>query len=383
MQRELAFTVGNDDRVDMSEPTPIGRIEAPLVNPNEPEAQVVSIEVEAYGQVASGDVLLVVETSKATFEVESDLDGYLGSLEVSLNERVTAGQLICEVFDEPVPAESRGVRDDDARSANAPRLTRKAADLADELGVDVGGLPTGRFLTERDVAAFAAASGPVTLDEQLVQQITERSLVVFGAGGLGKSVVDLVRLDKDLDVLCIVDDDPAAPSDLLGVPIAGARNVLVPLRDQGATMATNAVGAIGKIATRVSIFDLLDELGFTLPPLVDSSAYVAASSRLGRGAQIFANAAVCSDVEIGDDVIVNTGAIVSHDCAIGAHAHVAPGATLAGHVEVGERALVGMGVTTAVGISIGADAIVGNGCVITANVPERTIVAAGTTWPKQ
>jgi len=375
--------VSDDEDVDMSKPTPIGRIEAPLVNPNEPEAQVVSIEVEAYGEVAKGDVLLVVETSKATFEVESDLGGHLGNLEVSLGERVTAGQLICEVFDEPVPADSRGVHEDDGGSASAPRLTRKAAKLAEELGVDVSGLPSGRFLTERDVAVFAAASGPAALDEQIAKRITKRSLVVFGAGGLGKSIVDLVRLDKDLDVLCIVDDDPAAPCELLGVPIAGARNVLVPLRDHGAIMATNAVGAIGKMATRVAIFDLLDELGFTLPTLVDRSAYVAASSRLGRGAQIFANAAVCSDAEIGDDVIINTGAIVSHDCSIGAHAHVAPGATLAGHVEVGERALVGMGVTTAVGVSIGADAIVGNGCVISVAVPEHTIVAAGTTWPKQ
>ena len=87
----------------MSGPAPIGRIEAPLVNPNEPESQVVEIMCESYSEVSRGDVVLVVETSKATFEVESEHDGYLGAIAVGVRDRVNAGELICEIFAEPPP----------------------------------------------------------------------------------------------------------------------------------------------------------------------------------------------------------------------------------------------------------------------------------------
>lgn len=364
----------------MSDPEPIGRIEAPLVNPNEPESQVVEILCEPYSEVSKGDVVLVVETSKATFEVESEHDGYLGAITVRVCDRVSAGELLCEIFAEPPP---RVAADDAAvRPADAPRLTRKAAALAAELGVDVAALPGGRFLTERDIRAAAAASQPAELDEAIAARISERSLIVFGAGGLGKSIIELARADARLDVLCVVDDDPHVGGPLLDVPLAGTRAVLNTLRKGGAGLAANAVGAIGKIGTRVAIFELLEEHGFALPPLVDPAAHVAPSALLGNGAQVFATAAVCADAELAADVIVNTGATVSHDCVLGAHTHIAPGAILAGHVTVGERTLVGMGVTTAVGVSIGADSIVGNGVVVSADIPDGTIVAAGSVWPR-
>ncbi|MGI9658625.1 MAG: biotin/lipoyl-containing protein, partial [Gaiellaceae bacterium] len=327
------------------------------------------------------EIVVVVETSKATFEVECEHDGYLGALAVSLGDRVNAGELIAEVFDGP-PAQFEPDSAPERDASDAVRLTKKAALLASELGVDLTTLPTGRFLTERDVAALAAADEPAELDPQIAARIAERSVVIFGAGGLGKSIVDLVRLDERHESLCVVDDDPDATQELLGIPLAGTRAVLPILRERGARLAANAVGAIGKIATRVAVCELLLEHGFVLPPLVDANAYVAPSARIGDGAQVFASAAVCADAELGLDTIVNTGAIVSHDCTIGAHTHIAPGATLAGHVDVGPRSLIGMGVTTAVGVTIGADAIVGNGVVVSSDVPDGTIVAAGTLWPR-
>ncbi len=365
----------------MSEPAPIGRIEAPLVNPNEPESQVVALPRAPYAEVKRGDVVLVVETSKATFEVECEHDGYLGAIAVALGDRVTAGELVCEIFAEP-PQREEPAAQGKGTSADLPRLTKKAEALAAELGVDVATLPTGRFLTERDITAVAAAQVPAELADEIIERIGERSLVVFGAGGLGKSIIELVRADERLEALCVVDDAPDVGDAVLGIPLAGTRAVLPALREHGTALAANAVGAIGKIATRVAVYELLIEHGFTLPPLVDPRAYVAPSARLAAGAQVFAQAAICADAELGPDTIVNTGAVVSHDCSIGEHTHIAPGALLAGHVQVGARTLVGMGVTTAVGVSIGADSIVGNGVVVTTDVPDGSIVAAGSVWPR-
>ena len=67
--------------------------------------------------------------------------------------------------------------------------------------------------------------------------------------------------------------------------------------------------------------------------------------------------------------------------SVGTNVHLAPGAILAGDVAVGDGALVGMGVTVPLGVSVGSRAIVGNGATVLADVPDGTIVPAGSTWP--
>jgi acetyltransferase-like isoleucine patch superfamily enzyme len=352
----------------VSEPAkPIGRVEAPLVNPNEPESQVVELPIEPYSPIARGDAVCTVETSKATFVVESEHDGFVGSIHVSLGDHVVAGQLICEIFDR-LP-ERAAPATEDATASGRPaglKLTKKAERLAVERGIDLSTLPTNRFLTERDIEALLPHEAPaVMLDESIATRVHEQAAVVFGGGGFAKSLIDLMR-----------------SADAIGAPVIGGREYLTPLRSAGVRLAVNAVGAIGRIQDRVAISHLLEGAGFELPTLVDPAAFVAESATLAPGAQVFAGALVCSAATVGKGTIVNSGAIVSHDCRIGDHSHIAPGAILAGEVEVGDAVLVGMGVTARVGLRIGSGAVVGNSCVLREDVPAGTILSAGSVWPR-
>jgi sugar O-acyltransferase (sialic acid O-acetyltransferase NeuD family) len=362
----------------------IGRVEAPLVNPNEPESQVIEVSVEPYSPVAEGDPVCTVETSKATFVVESDHDGFVGSIEVSLGDHVVAGQLICEIFDR-LP-ERVAPASEQAPAGERPaglKLTKKAERLAVERGIDLSTLPTNRFLTERDIEALLPRETPaVSLDESITTRVHGQSAVVFGGGGFAKSLIDLMRSAGGIEPLCVVDDDPSRAGDVLGAPVIGGREYLAPLLDAGMRHGVNAVGAIGRIQDRVAVFELLEEAGFELPTLVDPFAFVARSATLAPGAQVFAGALVCSAATIGKGTIVNSGAIVSHDCRIGDYSHIAPGAILAGEVEVGDAVLVGMGVTARVGLRIGSGAVVGNSCVLREDVPAGTILSAGSVWPR-
>jgi sugar O-acyltransferase (sialic acid O-acetyltransferase NeuD family) len=360
-------------------PPPLGRVVAPLLSPNEPESQVVEVGVDGYSEVRRGDVVCVVETSKATAELESEWDGYTGPLAVRVGDRVDAGQVICEIFEElPARSEAPGAAEAGETGEPTVRLSRSAARLAHELGVELSLLPAGRFVTEADVRALIGPA--VAVDEAILSAVGERSLVVFGAGGHAKSLIDLIRSSSDFGPLCVADDDPGAAADVLGVPVvAGA--ALTALREHGVAYAVNAVGAIGRIQTRIDVGRRLEELGFELPPLVDATAFVAPSATLAGGAQVFAGAAVCSAAEVGRSAIVNTGAVVSHDCRIGDYAHVAPGAILAGAVEIGEGTLLGMGATVNLGVRVGARAIVGNGAVVNEDVPASAIVQANSVWP--
>jgi sugar O-acyltransferase (sialic acid O-acetyltransferase NeuD family) len=364
----------------MARPPLLGQVVAPLLSPNEPESQVIEVGVDGYSKVQRGEVVCVVETSKATAELESEWDGYTGPMTVRVGDRVDAGHVICEVFEE-LPERGEGESAAGEAGPGSLRLSRSAARLAHESGVDLSLLPAGRFVTEADVRALigpAAEEPPV--DEAILAAAGERSLVVFGAGGHAKSLIDLVRSSSEYEPLCVADDDSGAAADVLGVPVV-AGSALAALREHGVAYAVNAVGAIGRIQTRIDVGRRLEGLGFELPPLVDVTAFVAASASVAAGAQVFAGAAVCSAAEVGRSAIVNTGAIVSHDCRIGDYAHVAPGAILAGAVEIGEGTLLGMGATVNIGVRVGARSIVGNGAVVNADVPANAIVQANSVWP--
>lgn len=366
-------------------PTPIGRIEIPLVNPNEPEVQVIGLAVEPFSQIARGDLVCTVETSKATVDVESEYEGWVGAVRVTLGDRATAGDLICEVFlERPERVEEPAVAAAPETRSAGPRLTRKAEQLALEEGIDLSTLPTGRFLTEKDIEeVLARGRKPGEIDPGIAARIDERAVVLYGAGGLAKSLIDLMRAAGEVEPVCVVHDRPGRLTDVLGVPVIGGREYLAPLRELGLRYAVNAVGAVRRIEDRIAVFDLLDGEGFEQPVLVDPAAYLAPSATVSPGAQIFAGAAVCSAASIGRGAIVNTNAVVSHDCRIADFAHIAPGAILAGEVEVGRATLVGMGVTAAVYLKIGASVIVGNGAVLREDVPDGTIVHAGGIWPRE
>ena len=363
-------------------PRVVARIVAPLVNTNEPEAQVIELPAQPFSRIAAGDVVCVLETSKSTEEVASERDGWIGALHVGLYDRIAAGDVICEVYDAEPPREAPAAA---AAPGGGPlRLTRKAEAMAREAGVDLSGLPTDRFITERDIRELIARQAPpAELPAALRERIGPASVVVFGGGGLGKSLVDAMRARGELEPLCVVDDGMGSGEEVLGLPVVGGRAQLRALAEAGARLAVNGVGAIGRMRARIEVSGWIEEAGLEPATVVDPSAAVAASARLEPGAQVLPGAVVWSEAVIGRGTIVNTGAIVSHDCRVGAHCHLAPGAILAGDVTVGEGTLVGMGVTVALGLRVGARAIVGNGAVVTADVPDDAIVPAGAAWSEE
>jgi acetyltransferase EpsM len=207
------------------------------------------------------------------------------------------------------------------------------------------------------------------------------SLVIFGGGGQGKCIIDLVQAAGTYRVAGIVDDGIPAGTEVLGVPVLGGATSLPMLYEKGLRLAVNAIGGIGNVALRVEIFEILAEAGFTCPTLVHPTAWVEPSAVLEGGVQILAKSYISSAARIGYGTLINAGVIVSHDCVIGQCVNLSPGAALAGGVRVENFAQIGMNATVNVNVSIGAGALVGNGATVKSDVPAGGRVYAGTIWP--
>jgi UDP-perosamine 4-acetyltransferase len=198
-------------------------------------------------------------------------------------------------------------------------------------------------------------------------------LVIVGAGGHAKVVIELFRAARpELQIAGLIDTDPT-PREVLGVAVIGDDAALAQLRGQGVTHAFVGFGANRE---RQAAGARLEALGYEIPSVVSPAATVSPSARLGRGLAVMAGVVINADAEIGDYAIVNTGARVDHDCRIGRAAHVGPGASLCGTVTVGERTLIGVGASVIPGASIGSDVVVGGGACVAGDLPDG-VVAVG------
>ncbi|MGC4074616.1 MAG: NeuD/PglB/VioB family sugar acetyltransferase, partial [Nibricoccus sp.] len=168
-------------------------------------------------------------------------------------------------------------------------------------------------------------------------------VVIIGAGGQGKVVLDILAAAGGCDVVGFLDADPVLKGQSVGgVPVLGPVNLLGKLWQQ---KVRHAVVAIGDNRTRRRHLDVLREQGFDLVNAVHPSAVVSPSAAVGRNVVIAAQAAVCVEARVGDGAIVNTAAVIDHECVVGVAAHVAPGVRLAGRVRVRDEAFVGIGAT--------------------------------------
>ena len=367
----------------MPAPTPV-RI--PLLNPNEVEASLVALAVKETQRVSRGDLLAVLETTKSTGELNAEADGYVVGLRAGVGDVIRAGDVLCYLAsspeaEAPEPETPRGGSSDPGMEVpGGLRITRPALALAQTAGLDLSRLPQGPLVTEKMVRQLLrpeeapAEGGSLEFDPGL--------LVIYGGGGHGKSLIDLVRALGTYRIEGVVDDGISAGESILGVPVLGGGDCLPGLVSRGVRLAINAVGGIGNIGSRIKVFERLTRAGMACPAVVHPTALVEPSASLFPGVQVFPHAYVGSSVQAGFGAIVNTGAIVSHDCRLGEYANVSPGAMLAGAVTVGERALVGMGVTINLEVKIGSGARVGNGATVKADVPAGGVVRAGMIWPE-
>jgi sugar O-acyltransferase (sialic acid O-acetyltransferase NeuD family) len=364
-------------------------IRVPLLNANEPEARLAGVHVKDGQAVVKGERLFTIETTKATSEIEAPEAGFI---HIDLEEGVTLAvgdrlAVITDMVDEKPSLDNESNQQVPDAGTTTPgfnlplsgsglRITKPARALAESLGLDLKTIPTDRLVTEETVRLLAGGTPEIALP------VSDKPLIlIYGAGGHAKAVMEMVLQNGAYAIAGILDDDPhRAGEHVIGIPVLGSRVLLPRLITQGVQLAANGVGGILDINIRVMIFELLEGAGYSFPALIHPHATVEPSAKIEAGVQVFANAYVGSEAFLHPRCMVNTNAVVSHDCIIGPFTHIAPGALLAGHVHVGERTLVGMGVTTAIGVRIGDGVRIGNGAIILADVPDKTIIQAGRFW---
>lgn len=191
-------------------------------------------------------------------------------------------------------------------------------------------------------------------------------IVIIGGGGHALSVIDTLISENKYNIVGILDINEKGS--LWGIPYIGDDSNLQEVYDNGIPNVFIAIGGIGVSDKRVKVYNIVKEIGFNLPPIIDKTAQIGKGSCIAEGAFIGKGVVINACSTIGKMSIINSAAVIEHECRIGEFCHIAPGCKLGGSVKVGNFTHVGIGSTIIQGVNIGDKTLIGAGSVVVKDI---------------
>ncbi|HET8741976.1 MAG TPA: biotin/lipoyl-containing protein, partial [Gaiella sp.] len=367
--------------------------------------------VEDRAAVRKGQPVCVVETSKASVELEAEGDGTLVQL-VSAGLEVELGSSIGLIAQSDRDLEAAATRLSAAPSEPAGdegpgNVTRKAAERAAELGVDVSRIRKAGFVTAQDVETFAASAreptGPaetdVLLDGLSMENVTLPAIFSVATEDAGV---------LDAEFLAGLRADPAAFGALSseercdayrrhgasigeGVVLGAGTTIVAPriVLEDGVEIGAHGIVRCEEVFAAGEIAWFGESLKLTCRrAFIGAGTWIAAHVQVGggghrdpwatfvigelgfMGGEAFVN--VCRPVVIGAEVFLTMRSVllthnVGHSVLEGFENRFAG-------VVLEDRAQVGVGAVVYAGCRIGREAIVVSNSYVVNDVHEGTLV---------
>lgn len=183
-------------------------------------------------------------------------------------------------------------------------------------------------------------------------------MIIIGSGGHVSVVIDILR-KQNKDVV-IIDDNRQVGDSVYGIPIV-----------DNTREDCEYVVAVGDNLTRKQIVNRFPNVKWG--NVIDPSAIISPSVKLGTGNVICAGAVIQPYTVIGNHNIINTKSSVDHECSIGDFSHLAPGTTLCGNVNVGSNSFIGAGSTIIQKIRVGCNVVVGSHSNVIRDILDNTM----------
>lgn len=196
-------------------------------------------------------------------------------------------------------------------------------------------------------------------------------VVIIGAGGHGREVLQALRDSRSAEFLGFLDDHEPdrdllhrIDAQWLG-PVSGLAELPVDVQ------YLIGIGS-GQVRRRIDAW--ATELGYSPHTLVHSMASVGADVELSPGVVVFAFATVTTNIRLGRHVHVGRGAAVGHDSTLSDYVSVYPLAAVSGNVHLEAGVTVGTTASIRQGLRIGTDTMIGSAAAVVRDFPAGVVV---------
>jgi sugar O-acyltransferase (sialic acid O-acetyltransferase NeuD family) len=206
---------------------------------------------------------------------------------------------------------------------------------------------------------------------------SEDHIVVIGASGHAKVVIDVIEKEGRYQIAGLIDSLKPAGEKVCGYEILGAEDKLAALVASGDIQG--GLIAIGDNWKRYLVSEKVKSMmpGFNFISSLHPSVQIGSGVSIGDGSVLMAGAIVNSDSRIGRFCILNTKSSLDHDGVMEDFSSLAPNATTGGKVTIGGFSAVSLGASIIQGVRIGEHSVLGAGSLAVDDIPHHS-VAYGT-----
>lgn len=202
-------------------------------------------------------------------------------------------------------------------------------------------------------------------------------VLIAGGGGFGLEIYSYLTADcrshesVKMPTIGILNDDSDCEV-LKKMPQAQYFGTILDYKPE---MDDAVVIAIGNVAARRKIADLLRLRGVSLLTYVHPTALISHNATICQGAIIGPHSIVNADAYVGENVAVNVFCSIGHGARIGAHSVLSPYCSLSGDSVLGDRGFMGTRATLFPKIVLGSDCVVDAHSAVKQSVPDKKIIS--------
>lgn len=204
-------------------------------------------------------------------------------------------------------------------------------------------------------------------------------LAIYGAGGLGREVLELAGLinrkyDKWEKIIFVIDGNPGAPVN--GIPVYNYANAT----EEYGNALEFTIG-IGEPAIREKIFTKLKSVGMVVATLIHPEVYMPETTLIGQGVTINMGAFISCNVTICDNVYIQPHVNIGHDCILEEGCVISAFGNVAGAVHIGKYVYLGISSCIKEKIIVGDYSIVGMASAVYKDIPKEVVAVGNPARP--
>ena len=200
-------------------------------------------------------------------------------------------------------------------------------------------------------------------------------MLIIGAKGFAKEVLEILHQNGQTENLCFYDD----VNDDLPEKLFGQFPVLRTIEEAKTYFnqtSNKFILGIGNPKHRAMLSDKFEKLGGELSTIVSKNAEVGSfDNSIEKGVIVTSGVIITNSITIKKGALINLNCTIGHDTTIGEYVEICPNVNISGHCVIDDGVFIGTSATILPKVHIGKNSVVAAGAVVNKDVPANVMVA--------
>lgn len=196
-------------------------------------------------------------------------------------------------------------------------------------------------------------------------------MLIIGAKGFAKEILEILHQNKSLENLAFYDDMNDDVNGLLynQFPILKS---LEEAANYFRTVDYRYTLGIGNPKLRAALHEKFANIGGQLTSVISSKSEIGSYGvSIDEGCIIMGGVRISNDVKIGKGTMIYYNSVITHDVELGDFVEISPSVNILGRAQIGSFSHIATAAVVFPDIHIGKNVIIGAGSVVTKDLPDN------------